>query len=615
MFIKGTKTKQKIQLPYQFLVHAWLIMFLMAQSCSGPKYPGPLTVEQALEKFQIKDGFRVEIFAAEPHVTDPVEVAFDEFGSVYAVEMPDYPYKPEKGQARSRIRYLEDTNRDGRIDFSVIFQDSLSEATSILPWKGGLLVCAAPEIIYLKDTDGDHVADSKEVLFTGFFENNSEAQITNLKFNIDNWIYGSNHGNPGQVRFLRRPELPEVSTIGTDFRFRLDQGLFESAAGSTQFGQAIDNWGNRFSTQNTIHISQIVIPWRYLNRDPSIKAKAPVQNISDHDLEMFQLTPPPYWRAERTARRQKTYDEQNLDRTEYAEDHFTGCSGGTVYTGDLFPESYHGSVFTGEVAGNLIHRDVLVPGQGPLFVAQRDASETQSEFLATTDPWFRPANLKVAPDGSLLVTDMYRQHIETPLSIPEDLKEDMDFYNGDEMGRIYRITPEGTASYKSIAKFPGEMESTELVHLLTHRHQWWRLTAQRLLIERADTTILSSLHEMVLNSEQPLARLHALFTIEALGGLTQELVVVALSDDHAELRVRGLQFAESYPELLPQMIKLANDDDVRVVFQAALSIGNFRGADVRSTLERLLTKYEGDPWFQIAIQSASVSNTLVSVSE
>jgi hypothetical protein len=395
----------------------------------------------------------------------------------------------------------------------------------------------------------------------------------------------------------------------------LDQGLFESAAGSTQFGQAIDNWGNRFSTQNTIHISQIVIPWRYLNRDPSIKAKAPVQNISDHDLEMFQLTPPPYWRAERTARRQKAYDEQNLDRIEYAEDHFTGCSGGTVYTGDLFPESYQGSVFTGEVAGNLIHRDVLVPGQGPLFVAQRDVSETRSEFLATTDPWFRPANLKVAPDGSLLVTDMYRQHIETPLSIPEDLKEDMDFYNGDEMGRIYRITPEGTASYKSIAKFPGEMESTELVHLLTHQHQWWRLTAQRLLIERQDTTILSSLHEMVLNSERPLARLHAIFTMEALGGLTQELVGVALSDDHAELRARGLQFAESYPELLPQMLKLANDDDVRVAFQAALSIGNFSGIDVHSTLAQLLTKYEGDPWFQKAVLSAPEGNTLAAASE
>jgi len=612
MFIKGNKTKQKNQSQFQFLVHAWLIMALLVQSCSGPKYPGPLTPERSLEKFHITNGFYIEIFATEPHVTDPVDVAFDEFGNAYAVEMPDYPYKPNKGEARSRIRYLEDTDKDGRIDFSVIFQDSLSEATSILPWKGGLIVCAAPEILYLKDTNGDHVADLKEVLFTGFFENNSEAQITNLKFNVDNWIYGSNFGNPGQVQFLRQPDAPKVSVQGTDFRFRLDRGLFEPAAGSTQFGQAIDNWGNRFSTQNTIHISQIVIPWRYLSRDTLNKAKAPVQNISDHDLEMFQLTPPPYWRAERTARRQKTYDEQNLDRVEYAEDHFTGCSGGTVYTGDLFPESYQGSVFTGDVAGNLIHRDVLVAGQGPLFIAKRDVSETHSEFLASTDPWFRPANLTVAPDGSLLVTDMYRQHIETPLSIPEDLKVDMDFYHGDELGRIYRIVPEGADSYKSIAKFPGEMESSELVQLLTHRHQWWRLTAQRLLVERQDTTILGLLSEMAMNSEQPLAILHALYTMKALGGLTEDLVSMALADDHAELRVRGLQLAESYPELLPQILKLANDDDVRVVFQTALSIGNFSGIDVRRALAHLLTKYEGDPWFQKAVFSAPEGSILAS---
>ena len=105
-------------------------------------------------------------------------------------------------------------------------------------------------------------------MFTGFFENNSEAQITNLKFNVDNWIYGSNNGNAGEVKFLRKPELETVSVQGTDFRFRLDKGQFEPAAGSTQFGQAINAWGQRFATQNTIHISQIVIPWRYLVRNP-----------------------------------------------------------------------------------------------------------------------------------------------------------------------------------------------------------------------------------------------------------------------------------------------------------------------------------------------------------
>jgi len=582
-----------------FLGSALLVLF---QCCSEPRYAGPLSPEQTLQSFDLQDGFRIEIFAAEPHVVDPVDLTFDAFGNAYAVEMLDYPYKPAAGKTRSRIRYLEDTDGDGRVDHSIIFQDSLNEATSAMAWWDGLLVCAAPEILFLKDHDGDHIADSREVLFTGFFANNSEAQITNLQFNVDNWIYASNHGHPGNVRFLRRPDLPEVSVQGTDFRFRLDRGLFEPAAGSTQFGQAITEWGQRFGTQNTIHISQIVIPWRYLRPDSSGQAKAPVQNISDHDLEMFQLTPPPYWRAERTARRQKAYDEQNLDRVEHAEDHFTGCSGGTVYTGSLFPSVYHGSIFTGEVAGNLIHRDILVPGKGPLYVARRDSSEKHREFLASTDPWFRPANFVVAPDGSLMVVDFYRQHIETPLSIPEDLKKDMDFYKGDDKGRIYRIVPVDYQPAGSTGKYPGEMTTPELVELLAHSDQWWRLTAQRLLLEKGDTAIAPRLRQLVLDHQLPLARLHALFTMAGLQQLDQELVSTALSDTHPEIRAWAIQLAENFVPLLPTLIGMADDPSVKVRFQLALSLGVLRGAGIDQALNKLLLQNLDDPWFQRALE-------------
>ena len=570
-------------------------------ACSGHEYPGPLTPEEALKSFHLQQGFVIETLASEPLINDPVDVTFDEFGNFFVVEMLDYPYKPAPGTARSRIRYLEDTDGDGRFDHATIFEDSLNEATSILPWKEGLLVCAAPDILYLKDTDGDMVADSKEVVFTGFFDNNSEAQITNLKFNVDNWIYASNYGHPGDVRYLGDAESPTVSIKGTDFRFRLDQGKFEPAAGSTQFGQAIDDWGNRFGTQNTIRLSQIVIPWRYLVRDTTIKPTAPVVNIAGDDLEMFQLTPAPYWRAERTERRQKTYDEQGLDRKEWAEDHFTGCSGGTIYNGGLFPEEYNGTVFTGEVSGNLVHRDLLNEGKGPLFQAVRAPEDQQSEFLVSSDSWFRPANLEIAPDGSLLVVDMYRQHIETPLSIPEDLKEDMDFYRGDDMGRIYRIYPQ--QSEFPDFKYPGEMTSTELISTLEHTNAWWRLTAQRLLVERADSSVVEEVLEKYMNSSSALGRLHALFVLEALGGVTKEVILRALQDPHPQLRIRGLQFAETHTDFLPELIKLANDPHKRVQFQLALSLGYFQGEEVENILEQLSRKYADDPWFRTAIDS------------
>src|SRR3546814_4603175 len=119
--------------------------------------------------------------------------------------MGDYPFKPEPGKGKGRIKLLEDTDGDGRADEFTIFADSLSEATSLLPWKGGLIVTTAPHILYLKDTTGDNRADISEVLFSGFFQNNSEAQITNLRFEVDNWIYASHHGQAGEVNFLRKP--------------------------------------------------------------------------------------------------------------------------------------------------------------------------------------------------------------------------------------------------------------------------------------------------------------------------------------------------------------------------------------------------------------------------
>src|SRR5688572_23261355 len=141
------------------------------------KYPPPLAPDQALQSLSIIPGLKLELFAAEPHVADPVAMEFDEDGNCYVVLMHDYPDQPEKGKEKGQIRVLRDQDGDGRIDTSIVFADKLSEGTSILPWKGGLLVTAAPEIWYMKDTTGDFVADTREVLFSGFFKDNPETQI------------------------------------------------------------------------------------------------------------------------------------------------------------------------------------------------------------------------------------------------------------------------------------------------------------------------------------------------------------------------------------------------------------------------------------------------------
>src|SRR5437899_5954601 len=153
---------------------------------------------------------------------------------------------------------------------------------------------------------------------------------------------------------------------------------------------------------------------------------------------MFTLTQPQAWRRERTRLRQQRYNENQMNRVEQVGGWFTAASGGTVYTGDVFPKQYWGNVFTGDVSANLIHRDVLT-SDGVTFAAHR--GEDNSEFIASTDVWFRPCNFANAPDGNLYVTDIYREFIETPESIPEAIKRSMDFWSGADKGRIYRIVP------------------------------------------------------------------------------------------------------------------------------------------------------------------------------
>lgn len=584
---------------------------VLGTSCSEQRYPDALSPEEALESFQLQDGFRVEVFAAEPHVLDPVSMVFDEQGNAYVVEMPDYPYMPDSGKAQGRIRLLKDTDSDGRVDESTIFADKLLDATSILPWKGGLILTAAPHILYLKDTNADFRADIREVLFSGFFEENSEAQITSLQFSVDNWIYAANNGQPGEVKYSQIPDAPGKPVRGADFRFRLDRGKFEPATGPAQFGQSIDDWGHRFMTQNTLHIRQAIIPWRYVNRHPHLPSTSTVENISDHDLVMYQLTPPPYWRAERTRRRNEKYQEQNLDRVEYAEDHFTGSSGGTIYAGDVFPEEYYGNVFTGDVAGNLVHRDVLVLLiDSPTFVASRDQAEKNREFLASTDPWFRPTGFTLGPDGYLYMIDMYRQHIETPLSIPEDLKADMDFTNGREHGRIYRILPEGASAPASKPLNMKNMETHEYVGLLAHPNQWWRLQAQRLLLERQDTSVVPEVEKLFTRNKDPRVRLHAFYVLEGLNSLDAELVKQAMNDSHPGVREHGMMLSEQYPVLLPQLLEGIDDSSGRVALQASLSLGEFSDKEIAPALARVVEQYGQDPWFRTAVLSSEAGSSM-----
>jgi putative membrane-bound dehydrogenase-like protein len=592
------------------LVILLLPFFLLAGEGIAQRYPGPLSPEESMKKLNVAPGFKVSLFASEPHVFDPVSLEFDEEGNAYVIEMPDYPYEVEPGKGHGRIRILKDTDSDGKIDQSIIFAENVTEATSMLPWKGGLIVTAAPNIIYLKDTNGDGKSDIREILFSGFFQNNSEAQVTSLKLGIDNWIYANNRGQSGKVVFSKTPDAKPVEVRGADFRFRLDRDVFELETGPGQFGQTINDWGHRFFTENSIHIQQAVIPWRYTHRHAFMPTSKFNVTITDHEEIMFQEIPPAYWRSERSARRNRVFKEANLNRIEWVEDRFSGASGGTIYNGDALPKEFYGNVFTTDVSGSLIHRDVLSQSDtNPVMLAKRTDSEKNREFIYSTDTWFRPVTFSVGPDGYLYILDYYRQHIETPVSIPDDLKAEMDFMAGSDMGRIYRLLPENV-SYQGVKVELKKATGLQLVDYLSHKNGWYRSTAQRLLLERQDKTVVPAVKSLFSNSPDPRTRLHALYVLEGLNALNEEIVKQSLLDSESGVRENGIMLAERYSKMVKLLIPMVNDPSKRVSFQAALSLGQFEGKNVIAALAEVITQYGQNDWFRSAVLSSEAGSSV-----
>jgi putative membrane-bound dehydrogenase-like protein len=572
-----------------------------------------LTPEESLKSMKLSDDFHVELFAAEPEVMSPVEMAFDENGKIYVAEMMDYPDDPPAGKpARSRIRLLEDTNGDGKIDRTTVFADQVLAVSGFMPWKGGLIVTSAPDILFMKDENGDGKADVRKVLYTGFPKVNHESRITNPRLATDNWIYCSNSGSNGRITSPDHPDMAPVLVRGTDFRFDPISGKAEAASGPAQFGSTIDDFGNRYISQNTTHIRNVVLPMNYLARAPLLEVREVAQDISDHgrpSSPMYPLTGPQEWRKQRTKIRQQRYNENNLNRTEQLSGWFTAASGGTLYTGDAFPKEYVGNVFTGDVSGNLIHRDILRQ-DGATFLAHRGKENV--EFLASTDVWFRPCHFTNAPDGNLYVTDIYRQVIETPESIPEEIRKKINFYNGDTMGRIYRIVPNHPLRKGDLKPNLGGLSSAELVKYLANANGWHRTTAHRLLLERQDRSVISDLKTMAATGTSPEARVHALWLLQAFGGLDATEVEQALKDSDPRIRQNALRLSEPFlnksKRIADAVLKMSADPDSHVQFQASLTLGELKDNRTLPTLAQLAHERSSDPWYRLAILSSAANS-------
>jgi putative membrane-bound dehydrogenase-like protein len=542
-----------------------------------------LAPELERSSFQLADErLTIELVAAESNVVSPVAIAWDSAGRMFVAEMIDYPLGPTAGQ----VRVLEDKNGDGKYETSTVFADNLSFPNSVLPWKGGVLVTTAPDILFLKDNDGDGRADERRVILTGFAEGNQQLRVNGLHFGWDGWIYGANGRSDGEM------QLPgggkKISLRGHDFRFRPESGEFEAIAGRSQFGLSFDDWGNRFLSWNTIPIRHEVIEERFLARNPRINPTEAVHDLlpEGDDIRVYPLTPTP-----------QTFNNESTS-------HFNALAGLTIYRGDLLPAEYKGNAFMGETLRNLVHRRVLEP-TGATFVARR--AEQGKEFLASTDPWFHPVNFTTGPDGALYVVDFYRQWVEHPGYVPEKFRDNYAWRTGAEHGRIWRIRARSARA----AAFKGDLarKSTDVVIAeLENPNGWWRDMALRVLTERQDTNGTQKLKAEASKSSMPEARLGSLYAVAATSQLDEPTLINALQDQHPRVREAALKLSEGrfdgFHQLLPAVKALSRDKDSRVQLQVALRSFEFKEPQRTSTLIQLSLSRELDSFCTLAIRSS-----------
>jgi putative membrane-bound dehydrogenase-like protein len=471
--------------------------------------------------------------------------------------MGDYPLGVDgKGKPGGRIKVLEDTTGTGKYDKATVFLDGLAFPTGVLPWGKGVLVTCAPEIFYAEDTDGDGKADVRRTLYTGFNEGNQQHRVNGLVWGLDNWIYGANGDSDGVVKSLQTGQTVNIS--GRDFRIRPDEGSIEAVTGRTQYGRCKDDWGNWFGCNNSDPMYHFVLDDHYLRRNPHIAPPNPRVQVS------VQPGASAVYPVSRTLPR---FNDPG------AANHFTSACSVMVYRDDLFGPQFAGNSFVSEPVHNLIHREIMAP-KGVTFTSHRAIDEQRSEFLASTDNWTRPTMIQTGPDGAIWIADMYRQVIEHPEWIPKDWQKRLDLRAGHDKGRIYRVYPVGKRP-RPIPRLD-KMTTAELVAALDSPSGWQRDMAQQLLIRGKDPAAKPLLEKMVLENKQPLARLHALCTVDGLR-LPTAVRRKALLDPSPGVRRHAVRMLgpdlPHIPELMSYVDPLVRDPDPQVRLELAYALG------------------------------------------
>ena len=473
----------------------------------APRFQQPLSTAEAAKHMQIPPGFELQLFAAEPLVAgNPEAMAWDERGRLWIAETKDYPNNPQPaGQGNDVVKILEDTNHDGRADKATVFADKLTIVSSLVFANGGIIVSQAGEMVALKDTNGDDKADLRESLIRGWSIRDTHALASNLKYGLDNWIWGA----VGYSGFNGTVGGQALNFNQALYRFSRDGNRLEHMANFTNntwglaFNETFDLFG---STANGEHSVYVAIPRPYYQGVSGLSGDGK-KKIDGH-----------------YAMQANTQKVRQVD----VQGGFTAAAGHSFYTARGFPEEYWNRIaFVNEPTGHVVHR-AIVERQGSGF-AEKDGWN----IAASDDEWFAPVHAEVGPDGALWLLDFYDfiiQHNPTPIG---PIAREHPFQNGvgnaydtplreHDRGRIYRLVWKNAKPYTPLSLSANR--PLELVQALRHDNMFWRTTAQRLIVERGKTDVVPQIIAIVndrsvdtigLNSPA----VHALWTLHGLGAL------------------------------------------------------------------------------------------------
>ncbi len=536
-----------------------------------------LSAEEEQKTFVLPPGYRAELVAKEPLVIDPIAIDFDADGRLWVLEMPGFMSEPGALNSREPINtvaVLQDRDGDGVMDTRTVFADKLVLPRALKVLDRGVLVGEPPNLWLMRDTDGDFKADTKELVngTYGRGEASIEHNANSLYWALDNVIYTSEH----------------------DWHLRFRKGAFEiiPTLSRGQWGATQDDAGRVYRNVNDAPLFVDFVPARYYARNPNLVR---TRGLYDPLISREAST---IWPIRQTRGVNRGYRDQFF-RPDDSSVTIQGVGTPVIYRGDNLPKELYGDAFITDSTTNLVHRYKIVDdGTGRLHAID---GYRKGEILASSDERFRPVNMLGGPDGTLYVVDMYRGVVQEAVYWTDYLREYVkarDLEKPVKLGRIWRIVHDTTRRVR--APRLSTASPAELVQALSHANGWWRDTAQQLLVQRGETSVVPQLKQLAAQSPDWRARLHALWTLDGLDAIEPAQVERALADKSADVRASALRLSERWLKepnhpLAGAVLALMGDSSWTVRRQLAATIGELPEAPRLEAAVAVLTRYGSDP--------------------